>query len=110
MQIDLKVKADADSAVLTGTPVAPTPANNAQGTQIANVAYVKQKIAELINGSDASLDTLKELADALGNDPNFATTIMAAIGKSWTLRLLPRRLWPMGRETTLQRFMPPRRN
>lgn len=81
MQIDLKVKADADSAVLTGTPVAPTPANNAQGTQIANVAYVKQKIAELINGSDASLDTLKELADALGNDPNFATTIMAAIGK-----------------------------
>lgn len=81
MQIDLKVKADVDSAVLTGTPVVPTPANNAQGNQIANVAYVKQKIAELINGSDASLDTLKELADALGNDPNFATTIMAAIGK-----------------------------
>lgn len=81
MQINLKVKADVDSPVLTGTPVVPTPANNAQGTQIANVAYVKQKMAELINGSDASLDTLKELADALGNDPNFATTIMAAIGK-----------------------------
>lgn len=81
MQIDLKVKADVNSPALTGTPVAPTPANNAQGTQIANVAYVKQKIAELVNGSDASLDTLKELADALGNDPNFATTIMAAIGK-----------------------------
>lgn len=81
MQINLKVKADVDSPVLTGTPVAPTPANNAQGTQIANVAYVKQMMAELINGSDASLDTLKELADALGNDPNFATTIMGAIGK-----------------------------
>lgn len=81
MQIDLKAKADVNSPALTGTPVAPTPANNAQCTQIANVAYVKQKIAELINGSDASLDTLKELADALGNDPNFATTIMAAIGK-----------------------------
>ena len=81
MQIDLKVKADVDSPVLTGTPVAPTPGNNAQSTQIVNVAYVKQKIAELVNGSDASLDTLKELADALGNDPNFATSIMAAIGK-----------------------------
>lgn len=81
MQIDLKVKADVNSPALTGTPVAPTPANNAQGTQIANVAYVKQMMAELINGSDASLDTLKELADALGNDPNFATTIMEAIGK-----------------------------
>ncbi|SDX18255.1 hypothetical protein SAMN05216495_11553 [Acidaminococcus fermentans] len=81
MQIDLKVKADVDSPVLTGTPVAPTPGNNAQSTQIVNVAYVKQKIAELVNGSDVSLDTLKELADALGNDPNFATSIMAAIGK-----------------------------
>ncbi len=81
MQIDLKAKADVDSPVLTGTPVAPTPDNNAQSTQIVNVAYVKQKIAELVNGSDASLDTLKELADALGNDPNFATSIMAAIGK-----------------------------
>ena len=81
MQINLKVKANVDSPVLTGTPAAPTPAANAQSTQIANVAYVKQKIAELVNGSDASLDTLKELADALGNDPNFATSIMAAIGK-----------------------------
>ena len=61
--------------------MAPTPDNNALSTQIVNVAYVKQKIAELVNGSDASLDTLKELADALGNDPNFATSIMAAIGK-----------------------------
>lgn len=81
MQIDLKVKADVDSPVLTGTPAAPTPTESAQSTQIANVAYVKQKIAELVNGSDASLDTLKELADALGNDPNFATTIMTAMGK-----------------------------
>lgn len=81
MQIDLKVKADVDSPILTGTPAVPTPAENAQSTQIANVAYVKQKIAELVNGSDASLDTLKELADALGNDPNFATTIMTAMGK-----------------------------
>lgn len=36
---------------------------------------VNQAIQNLINGSPAALDTLKELADALGNDPNFATTI-----------------------------------
>lgn len=110
MQINLKVKADVDSPVLTGTPVAPTPANNAQGTQIANVAYVKQMMAELINGSDASLDTLKELADALGNDPNFATTIMGAIGKSWMLPQPPRQLWQMARATILLRLMPLSRN
>lgn len=81
MQIDLKVKANVDSPILTGTPAVPTPAEDAQSTQIVNVAYVKEKIAELVSGSEASLDTLKELADALGNDPNFATTIMAAIGK-----------------------------
>ena len=84
MQIDLKVKANVDSPILTGTPAVPTPAEDAQSTQIVNVAYVKEKIAELVSGSEASLDTLKELADALGNDPNFATTIMAAIGTGAT--------------------------
>jgi hypothetical protein len=111
MQIDLKVKADVDSPALKGTPAAPTPAENAQSTQIANVAYVKQKIAELVNGSDASLDTLKELADALGNDPNFATSIMAAIGKKvGRYRNGPGGFGRWERETTLQRPMPPRRN
>lgn len=36
---------------------------------------VKQMISDLIDGADDALDTLKELAEALGNDPNFATTI-----------------------------------
>ncbi len=81
MRIDLKVKADAHDAVLTGIPSAPTPSKDADKAQIANVDYVKQKLAELVNGSDAALDTLKELSEALGNDPNFSKTIMDAVGK-----------------------------
>lgn len=107
---DLKVKADVDSPVLTGTPVAPTPDNNALSTQIVNVAYVKQKIAELVNGSDASLDTLKELADALGNDPNFATSIMAAIGKKLDATAMAQAALADGKGNNIAEPMPPRRN
>ena len=38
-------------------------------------------ISELVNGSDSALDTLKELADALGNDANFAATLAEQMGK-----------------------------
>ena len=38
-------------------------------------------ISELVNGSDSALDTLKELADALGNDVNFAATLAEQMGK-----------------------------
>ena len=43
-------------------------------------AYVDGKVSDLVNSSPATLDTLKELADALGNDPNFATTVSNQIG------------------------------
>lgn len=43
-------------------------------------AYADQKVAELVNSAPAVLDTLKELADALGQDPNFATTVAGQIG------------------------------
>ncbi|ASN84883.1 phage tail protein [Pectobacterium versatile] len=68
-----------NSPVLTGTPTAPTTAQTANNTQIATTAFVKSAIAALINGSPAALDTLQELANALGNDPNFSTTILNAI-------------------------------
>ena len=42
--------------------------------------YVDRAIAELIDGSPAALDTLKELSAALGDDPNFAATVAAQIG------------------------------
>ena len=43
--------------------------------------YVDKAIAELVDGSPAALDTLKELSDALGNDPNFAATVAEQIGQ-----------------------------
>lgn len=74
------IKAD---VALTGTPTAPTAAPGANTVQIANTAFVMAAIAALVNSSPALLDTLNELAAALGNDPNFAATMTAALaGKS----------------------------
>ncbi|WCG81785.1 tail fiber protein [Pectobacterium sp. A5351] len=68
-----------NSPALTGTPTAPTTAQTANNTQIATTAFVKSALAALVNGSPAALDTLQELANALGNDPHFSTTILNAI-------------------------------
>ncbi|WP_437216801.1 gp53-like domain-containing protein [Pectobacterium sp. LFLA-215] len=64
------------SPALTGMPTAPTAAAGANSAQIATTAYVMAAITALVNGSPGALDTLKELASALGNDPNFSTTIL----------------------------------
>lgn len=71
----LALKAPLANPVLTGTPTAPTATQTANNTQIATTAFVKSAIAALVASSPAALDTLNELAAALGNDPNFATTI-----------------------------------
>lgn len=42
--------------------------------------YVTQKISELVNSAPGTLDTLNEIAAALNNDPNFATTIITQLG------------------------------
>ncbi|MCA6969315.1 phage tail protein [Pectobacterium carotovorum] len=68
-----------NSPALTGTPTAPTTAQTANNTQIATTAFVKSALAALVNGSPAALDTLQELASALGNDPHFSTTVVNAI-------------------------------
>ncbi|MBA5600900.1 tail fiber protein [Pectobacterium aroidearum] len=68
-----------DSPAFTGTPTAPTAASNSNNTQLATTAFVKAAVAALVNGSPAALDTLQELAAALGNDPNFSTTILNAL-------------------------------
>ena len=67
------------SPALTGKPTAPTAAQTANDTQLANTAFVKAAIAALVASSPEALDTLKELAAALGNDPNFATTMTNAL-------------------------------
>ncbi len=71
--------AQKDSPTFTGTPKAPTPAAGNNSSQIANTAFVQAAIAALVASSPAALDTLNELAAALGNDPNFATTVMNAL-------------------------------
>jgi hypothetical protein len=63
------------SPALTGTPTAPTAAANTNTTQVATTAYVQTELADLVNSAPATLDTLKELSDALGADANFATTV-----------------------------------
>ena len=67
------------SPALTGTPTAPTAAQTVNNTQIATTGFVKSAIAALVASSPAALDTLNELAAALGNNPNFATTVTNAL-------------------------------
>ena len=67
------------SPTLTGTPKAPTAATGNNTTQLATTAFVQATIAALVNSSPEALDTLNELAAALGNDPNFATTMTNAL-------------------------------
>lgn len=77
---DLPKKANLAGADFTGKvtmPTAPAGTNNTQG---ATTAFVMAALASLVNGSPAALDTLQELAKAMGNDPNFATTITNLIG------------------------------
>ncbi|EIJ9544106.1 tail fiber protein [Salmonella enterica] len=73
---ETQTKAPLDSPVFTGTPTTPTPPDDAKGLQTANAEFVRKLIAALVGSVPESLDTLQELADALGNDPNFATTVL----------------------------------
>ncbi|WP_311308487.1 tail fiber protein [Escherichia coli] len=72
-------KAPLNSPVLTGTPTTPTAPKGTNNTQIASTAYVMAAIAALVDSSPDALNTLNELAAALGNDPNFATTMTNAL-------------------------------
>ncbi len=72
-------KAPLNSPALTGTPTTPTAPKGTNNTQIASTAYVMAAIAALVNSSPDALNTLNELAAALGNDPNFATTMTNAL-------------------------------
>lgn len=72
---DLQLKANRHSPTFTGVVKAPTPAADSNDTSVSTTAWVRQAIAELVDSSPETLDTLSEIAAALGNDPNFATTM-----------------------------------
>ncbi|WP_320728270.1 prophage tail fiber N-terminal domain-containing protein [Enterobacter ludwigii] len=76
---EVQTKAQLDSPVFSGTPTTPTPADDAAGLEMANAAFVRKLIAALVGSSPEALDTLNELAAALGNDPNFAATVTNAL-------------------------------
>jgi hypothetical protein len=78
-QTALDLKAPIAGPVLTGIPAAPTATPGTNSTQIATTAFVAAAVAALLNSAPGALDTLDELAAALGDDPNFATTITNAL-------------------------------
>ena len=67
------------SPALTGVPTAPTAAANTNTTQVATTAYVQTEINDLVASAPGALDTLNELATALGNDAAFSTTVTTAL-------------------------------
>ncbi|EPA8792374.1 prophage tail fiber N-terminal domain-containing protein [Escherichia coli] len=75
----IETRAPLNSPAFTGTPTTPTPPDDAVGLETANAAFVRKLLAALVDSSPEALDTLNELAAALGNDPNFATTITNAL-------------------------------
>lgn len=85
LQAAKALKADLASPALTGTPTAPTATLGTNTAQLANTAFVQaaivKAVTDLVNASPTALDTLKELADAIGDDPNFATTMLNALAQ-----------------------------
>lgn len=71
----------AKSLVVTGTSAAPTAPTGDSSKTIANTEFVQNAVSGLVGAAPETLDTLNELATALGNDPNFATTVSNQIGK-----------------------------
>ena len=75
LQTALDAKAPLASPALTGSPTAPTATAGTNTTQIATTAFVASAIGALIDAAPGAMDTLNELAAALGDDPSFATTV-----------------------------------
>ncbi len=75
LQTSLDAKAPLASPALTGNPTAPTQSASDNSTKIATTAYTDTAISNLVDSSPAALNTLNELAAALGDDANFSTTV-----------------------------------
>jgi hypothetical protein len=74
-QAALDLKAPLASPSLTGVPTAPTASSLTNTTQIATTEFVQTKVNSLVNGAPGLLDTLDELAAALGDNENFASEV-----------------------------------
>lgn len=78
-QAALDLKAPLASPTFTGTPAGPTASAGTNTTQFATTAFVRTEVANLVASAPAALDTLDELAAALGDDANFAATVTTAL-------------------------------
>jgi len=79
LDVALADKAPLASPVFTGTPTAPTATAGTTPTQLWTPAFVAAAVAALVTGSPGALDTLNELAAALGNDANFSATVTSSL-------------------------------
>lgn len=80
-QSALDLKANRASPAFSGIPTAPTAPQETDNNQIATTAFVRAVVSALVDAAPGTLDTLNELAEALGNDPEFATTISNQIAE-----------------------------
>jgi len=78
-QTALDLKAPLASPALTGVPTAPTASAGTSTTQVATTAFVGTAVSNLVASAPAALDTLNELATALGSDASFSTTVTNSI-------------------------------
>ena len=87
---EIELRAPLTSPAFTGNPTTPTQAPGNSSTRLANTAFVQVAVQALVDAAPGALDTLNELAAALGDDPNFATTIMTVLAdKADILRGVP---------------------
>ena len=89
-----------DSPTLTGVPLAPTAASGTSTTQIATTAFVRTEISGLIDGAPELLDTLNELAAALGDDENFATSTASALANKLDIAVASATYFPISSSVT----------
>lgn len=81
---ELEKRAAIHNPAFTGSPTAPTAPPSTNNQQIATTQFVKNAIAALVGSAPAALDTLAELASALGNDNRLKEVLLAEIGKKAT--------------------------
>lgn len=84
LQASLDAKAALASPALTGNPTAPTQTAGNNSTRVATTAFVAAAVSALIDSAPGTMDTLNEIAAALGDDPNFAATITTSLAGKLT--------------------------
>ena len=79
LQTALDLKAPLAGPTFTGAPAAPTATTGTNTTQLATTAFVKTAVDNLVDSAPGALDTLNELAAAIGDDANYAATVTTAL-------------------------------